>query len=118
MSLTFNSKTFTADSFGTNAVGYVGPAHTQSVKDDLRIARVLPKPTAVFSGVGRTSAKLTRTLTLTGAETPTGDLIIEVSVSAPVGAAGADLDAAVNDVAALVALAAYKLVVKNQQISH
>lgn len=117
MSLSINAKTYSADSFGANAVGYIGPSHTQSVKDDFRLSRVLAKPTTVFSGVGRTAGKLTRTLTLTGALTTTGDAIAEFSVSMPIGAASADIDAVLNDLGAFIASASYKLVVKNQQVS-
>lgn len=117
MSLTFNTKTYAADLFGSNLVGYNGPAKTVSIKDDLKLGRTIPKPTAVFSGVGRTSAKLTRTLTLTNALTPTGDGIVEISVSMPVGSASADIDAFLNDTGALLSGADFKNHVKKQQIS-
>lgn len=118
MSLTFNAKTFNEDSSGPTAYSYAGPAHTLSTKDYLVLKRTAPKPTSVFSGVGRTSAKLTRTATLTGAATPTGEAIIEVSVSAPVGMAAADVDAMLNDMGALVSGADMKTHVKQQKISY
>nr|QDH89588.1 MAG: hypothetical protein H4Bulk462432_000002 [Leviviridae sp.] len=117
MSLTINAKIFTADSFGVNAVGYLGPAHTLTLKDDVRLGRTAPKPTAVFSGVGRTSAKLTRTLTLTAALTTTGDCICDISVSMPVGAASADIDSILNDMGSFLSSASFKTHVKGQQIS-
>lgn len=117
MSLTVSAKTYTADLFAATAVGYIGPAHTVSVKDDVKLSRVAPKPTTTFSGVGRTSAKLTRTLTLTGALTPTWDGILDIQVSVPVGAAGADVDSMLNDFGAFLASASFKLHVKGQQIS-
>jgi hypothetical protein len=117
MSLVFNAKTYNADLFGVDAVGYVGAAKTLSIKDDLQLSRVAPKPTTVFSGVGRTLAKLTRTLNLTGAVTPTGLVICSIGISAPVGAVAADLDSVVNDMAALMALASFKTHVKSQLIS-
>jgi hypothetical protein len=85
--------------------------------DDIRLGRVLPKPTSIFSGVGRTSAKLSRTLTLTGALTPSGVGIVEINVSVPVGAASADIDSLLNDMGAFLASATYKLHVKGQTIS-
>lgn len=118
MSLTFNTKTYNADKYGVDAVGYVGSAKTLSVKDDLQLSRVAPKPTTTFSGVGRTKAKLTRTLTLTGALTPTGDVIVDINVSAPVGVASADVDAALNDTGALLSGADFKTLVKNLKISY
>jgi len=117
MSLTINAKTFTPDSFGVTAVGYIGPAHTVSLKDDVRLSRVLPKPTVTFSGVGRTSAKLTRTSTLTGALTPNWDAILDIQVTVPVGMASADVDALLNDMGAFLSSASFKTHVKGQQIS-
>lgn len=117
MSLVFNAKTYIADSYQQNAVGYTGAAKTVSVKDDLGLSRVQPKPTPVFSGVGRTQAKLTRTHTLTGALTPQGDSIFSVSVSVPVGVAGGDVDALLNDMGALISSASFKTHVKSQTIT-
>lgn len=117
MSLTINAKTFTADNISPNAVVYNGPAHTMSVSDDVALRRTSPKPTSVFSGVAKTAAKLTRTLTLTGALTPTGQAILDISVSIPVGAAPADIDAILNDMGAFLASASYKTHVKSQQIN-
>lgn len=118
MSWTFNTKAFTADGYAQNATVYLGPAHTVSVKDDLRISRVAAKPTSTFSGVSRFATKLTRTLTLTGALTSTGEAIIDISGSIPIGAAGADVDAMVNDLAAAMAHANFKLIAKNGQINY
>jgi hypothetical protein len=117
MSLTINAKTYTADSFASNSVGYIGSLKTVSVKDDVRLLRTAPKATAVFSGVGRTSAKLSRTLTLTGALTPQGDGIVEISVSVPVGYASADVDALLNDMGSFLASASFKSHVKSQQVN-
>ncbi len=117
MSLTVNAKTYNGDSFGGNIVGYSGPAHTLSIKDYIKLARTAPKPTVSFSGVGRTSAKLTRTLTLTGALSPSHDGILDASVSVPVGAASADIDAMLNDMGAFIASASFKAHVKAQQIN-
>lgn len=118
MSLTFNTKTYTADSFSKDSVAYAGANNTVSVVDQLRLYRTAPKPTAVFSGVGRTTAKLTRTHTLTGALTPTGQAILEVNVSIPVGMAAADVDALLNDMGALVSGADMKTHVKSQKVSY
>jgi hypothetical protein len=118
MSLTINAKTYTADSFGVNAVGYIGSLKTVSVKDDVSLKRTAPKVTTVFSGVGRTAAKMTRTLTLTGALTPQSDALVEISVSVPVGFAGADVDSLLNDMGSFLASASFKTHVKSQQISY
>lgn len=117
MSLTINAKTFNADSFQRDQVGYIGTLKTVSVKDDVVLKRTGPKPTSVFSGVGRTSAKLTRTLTLTGALTTSGDGIVEISVSVPVGAASADVDSLLNDMGSFLSSATFKTHVKSLQVS-
>lgn len=118
MALTINAKTFTADSFQKDSVSYIGTGKTVSVKDDVRLARTAPKPSATFSGVGRTQAKMTRTFTLTGALTPTGDAILDINVSVPVGFAGADVDTMLNDMGAYLASASFKTLVKTQQVSY
>lgn len=117
MSLTFNAKTFTSDSFGSNAIGYIGVGKTVSVKDDFTLRRIAPTPVATYSGVGKGFAKLTRTVTLTGAITTSGDVSIEVRVSVPVGAAGADVDALLNDTGAFLSSASAKTWAKTQQIT-
>jgi len=117
MSITFNTKVYTADSFQKDQVGYIGAAKTVTVKDDFKVLRTAPKPSATFSGLGRASVKLTRTLTLTNALTLTGDAIIEVNVAVPVGFASADVDALLNDVGALVSGADMKTIVKTQKVS-
>jgi hypothetical protein len=117
MSLSINAKTFTADSFQKDTVSYIGPLKTVSVKDDAKLSRTAPKPTVSFSGLGRTEAKLTRTFTLTGALTPTGDAICAINVSVPVGYASVDVDTLLNDMGAFLASAPFKTHVKSQAIS-
>jgi hypothetical protein len=118
MTLSINAKTYSGDSYQSNSVGYAGPSHTVSVKDYAKLSRVAPKPTVTFSGVGRTDAKLTRTMTLTGALTPTWDAILDISVSIPVGVAGADVDTLLNDMGAFLASATFKTHVKNQTVAY
>lgn len=118
MALSFNTLTYTADSFNGNNVAYIGPDKTVSVKDDLRLARTAAKPTASYSGNGRTETKMTRTHTLTGSLTPTGDSIFRVEVSLPVGIASADVDALCADMGALVVTTDFKNHLKQQKISY
>lgn len=117
MSLSINAKTYSANSYGSNSVDYNGPGKSASVKDNALMRFVSPKPSAAFSGVTRAYCTLTRTLTLTGALTPTGDLAVKVEVMVPVGASGADVDAALNDFGAFLSSATYKTHVKTPQIS-
>lgn len=116
MSLTINAKTYSLDSSLKDAAGYTGTLKTVSVKDDVRLNRVAPKPTVSFSGVGRTSAKLTRTLTLTGSLTPAWDAIVDIQVTVPVGYASADVDSMLNDMGSFLASASFKTHVKSQTV--
>jgi len=88
-----------------------------SVKDAVVLARTAPKPTTVFSGVGRTMAKLTRTCSLTAALTPTADAIVQVDSQVPVGAAAADVDALCNDLGSWIASAQFKALLKQQLVN-
>lgn len=117
MSLSVNTKTYTADSYQKDSVVYVGPLHTVTIKDTMKLARTAPKPTAVFSGVGRAQAKLTRTLALTGTLTSSGDFILDVNAQVPVGFTAADVDAIAADMAAWMATAAFKDLLKKQLIN-
>lgn len=116
MALTVNAKAYDADSVSTNLVTYAGPAHTLSVKDKISLGRTAAKPTSVFSGVVRADAKLTRTLTLTGSLTATGDAIFEMKTSIPIGAAAADIDTACADLGAWIASAQFKSILKESQV--
>lgn len=117
MSLTINTKTYTADSFRPDLVGYIGEDKTLSVRDDVVLRRVSPKPTSIFSGVGRTTAKFVRTYALSEALTPSADGSVEINVVLPVGVAGADVDALLNDAGAFLASATFKTHAKTQQVS-
>lgn len=116
MSLTINSKAYgSPQRFDGPALTYFGPGKSVSKKDDVRLTATAPKPTATFSGIGRTSAKMTRTLDLTGALTPQGDAIIDVQVSVPVGFTASDVETMCDDIGAWVASSAFKAHVKAQQ---
>jgi len=98
MSITLNTLVYNQDSQPTaDKVVYTGPSHTFSVKDQLTLGRTAPKATSIFAGVARSSIKRTKTLTL--ADSSVHEAIVELTVSLPVGAADADIDALVNDIA-------------------
>jgi hypothetical protein len=118
MSLTVNAKTYVTDGTTKDAVSYAGPLNTLSVKDIVRLARTAPKPTSTFSGVARSQAKLTRTLPLTAALTPTADAILDIQAQVPVGAVAADIDTICNDMGAYVASASFKSLLKNLLITY
>lgn len=117
MALTVNAKSYVADSFGPNAVGYVGPAHTASIKDTIRLARTAAKATATYSGTNRYQLKASRTHTLTGVLTSTGDSITDLGFNLPAGIAAADVDTLCADLGAYIATAEFKTLLKAMTIS-
>lgn len=117
MALTINAKTYTGDSFASNSIGYIGTGKTTSVKDDALLSRSPARASDTWSGMARGEFKITRTLTLTGAKTPTGDLRIRVLVDNPVGSAAADVDTMCADVGALIASADFKTFAKSGKIN-
>lgn len=117
MALTVNAKSYTADSYGPNAVGYVGPSNTGSVKDLIRLARTAAKASATYSGTNRYQLKATRTHTLTGAVTSVGDSIFDGGFNLPFGMAAADIDTLCADLGAYIASAEFKTLLKAMTIS-
>lgn len=116
MSLTVNAKTYandvsrTADSFR-----YLGPVHDGDSNDTIDLYRTAAKPTATYAGNTRSRAKLTRAVT--DGTTQLGDMIVDINVSVPVGAASAQVDSVINDIAAWFATAAAKSLVKSHIIN-
>lgn len=118
MSLTINTKTYTANTQQNGAVSYVGPTNSFTLKDLFKLFARAPRPTKDYSGQAISQHKFTRTLPLTGALTPTGDGIVEISVSLPVGFATADADALLNDAGAYLSSTTAKTVAKTGQVSY
>jgi len=118
MPLSPGAATFTADSYQKDSVEYIGVLKTNSVKDNITLRRTAPKPTPVFSGVARSGLKFVRTLTLTGALTPTADAIFDLSVSLPVGAAPADLATIIALFAAMVGEADFATLATSGKIAY
>lgn len=98
-------------------MSYVGPNNTLSVKDKVVLARTAPKPSDTFSGVGRAMAKMTRTLSLTGALTPVADSILDVQAQIPVGFSATDVDTLCADMGAWIASTQFKNLLKQQLIN-
>jgi hypothetical protein len=102
MSLTVNAKSYDFDtSRSPDSVRYNGPSNTFSVKDYIDAWRKAPIATSLTDGKGRAFAKLTRTVT--DGTDDVGDVILKVEISAPVGAATAELEACITDVATWLA---------------
>jgi hypothetical protein len=115
MALTLNAKSYVADGWDTNSVRFQGPAHSTSVLDRL-LQKITPaKPTALFSGLARFQVKLTRTHSLTGAKTATGNSTVDINIARPVGISDADSDALVTDLGTYIASAAFKTALKTSQ---
>lgn len=115
MALTVNAKSYTADGWDTNSVRFQGPAHTTTVVDRLVQKKTDAKPTSLFSGLVRFMVKLTRTHTLTGAKTTTGNSTVDINIARPVGISDADSDALVADLGAYIASAGFKTALKSGQ---
>lgn len=117
MGLTVNAKAYGGDGFTSNAVTYIGPLKTVTVRDEIVLRRNGQVATPDYSGNSHTSAKLTRTLTLTGALSPTGLASLEIKVAIPVGAASADVDSILNDMGSFLSSATFKTHVKTPAVS-
>lgn len=99
MAITLNTLAYNQDSFvSNNKVLYTGPSHSFSVKDVISLGRTAAKPTATFAGVARSETKRTKTVVLNGDASTTGEAIVTLTTSFPVGMAEADADSLVNDV--------------------
>lgn len=108
-----NTRTYAEDRTNPDSVRYVGPANTLTISDTFEMKRVYPKPTATFAGVGRPTAKRVKTVSLNGDASTPGDIIVQLSGSIPVGAAGADVDGILADLAAFCASNEAKALFKN-----
>jgi hypothetical protein len=101
MTITLNTKAYNADvPSSPNSAPYLGPANTFTTVDKIDLYRTMPKATKEFSGIARSRVKLSRTIALTGALTSSGPLVIDTNYNVPVGAASADVDTALADIAA------------------
>jgi hypothetical protein len=80
---------------------YIGPAHTDIVKDQLVVSSVSPKQTAGSFGNRRSSVNLLTTVSVTdpGGETVSKDMKVEVIVSMPAGVSYATLDESLSRIA-------------------
>jgi len=99
--LTINTKNYNLDTMGANQARFVGPAHTFDKVDVVVLTRTAPKPTKDFKGVARADVRLTRTVS-TGPDTTANINLGGGLNSIPVGASTSDVDAALNDYAALL----------------
>ena len=115
MALTVNAKSYTADGWDQNSVRFQGPANTTSVKDRMIQKKTDAKPTDVYSGTSRFQVKFTRTHSLTGAKTTSGDGSADLQFALPVGISDADRDAYCADLGAYVASAGFKAALKAGQ---
>lgn len=117
MAITLNTLSYDMDAWqNPNLVYYRGPSETSTVKDRLSLGRTAPKATALDAGVARSHLKRTKTVDIGGGVLK--DIIIEVNVSVPVGAATASVDALRDDVGDLLISATGAAVVNNHDLTH
>lgn len=117
MSITINTKAYTANKYNGNSVGYFGPNNSALSQDKVFMSATDTKGNAAYSGDIRATVRFFRTVALTGALTPAGEAYVDVPVKIPKGAAGADIDALLNDVGAFLSSADGKTFVKSQKTS-
>lgn len=118
MAITLNTLSYNQDSWvNKDRLVYVGPSNTFQVKDTLTLGRTTPTASATYSGNARYQVKRVKSLTLTGALSTKADAIVDVSISIPVGAANADIDALLDDVGDWLASADGKTMVKTFDIT-
>lgn len=110
----FNSKTFTQYSVSPDSATYMGPAHSVSMTDLLRLVRVNPVPQKGFLGVSRREAALTRTMALSQGGSHPNKLGINGSIA--VGTSSADVDTLIADFRGFVASAAFADFIKTGKI--
>jgi len=78
---------------GQNKAVYVSPDNTLLNRDQLAFFRSLPKVNGNFRGMAKSSAKFTQDLEVPGVDSSTDltvPMIVEVSMSLPVGATAAE----------------------------
>lgn len=102
MSITLSTKSYSQDRISPDAIVYSGPAQTFTVKDNVEVKRVAPKPTKDFRGVSRPQYKITRTVDLDDATKK--DAILTIGGSLPVGMTPAALSSLVADAVDLLQL--------------
>lgn len=99
MALTVNAKTYNADvARSPDIMRYHGPGHNLSSNDFIDLGRTAPKPTTDYAGKGRARFKLTRAAT--NGTLALGDIIVDLTISIPVGTQESEMDAILADVGA------------------
>ena len=81
-------KVFTRFEEYQNRAVYISDEHSIAERDTLALYRTLPKPSGNFRGVGKSTVKFSKDLSVLGVDgtSQVAPLIIEVSFSIPVGA--------------------------------
>lgn len=104
MALTVNAKTYNNDvPRSPDIMRYHGPGHSLSSNDYIDLARTAPKPTATYAGKGRTRFKLTRKAT--DGTSNLGDIIVDLTISTPVGTQESEQDSILADLGAWIVTA-------------
>lgn len=117
MAITVNTKSYTANKFNNNVVGYFGPNNSALAADKLSLSATESQGNATYSGDVRGAARFIRTATLTGALTPSGTAYLDILPKLPRGMASADIDALLNDAGSFLSSADGKTWIKSQKTS-
>lgn len=101
-----------------NRTTYIHSTHTLSAKDTLTFYRTLPKPSGNFKGVAKSATKFSKEIAVLGVDGSniTSALIVEVSISLPVGATAAQAMIARQKVVSLMDLDAVMVPAMEQQM--
>lgn len=101
-----------------NRSKYIHTNHTLSAKDTLSFYRTLPKPSGNFRGVAKTAAKFSKDYSVTGADGSTivAPVIVEISISMPVGISAANAMIARQKALSLLDLDAVMVPLMEQQM--
>lgn len=118
MAIVVNTKTYSADiPSSKDSLPYFGPNRTVSSEDKIDLYRTAAIESASYSGVARSRVKLSRTLTLTNAKTASGLATFDLAFNVPVGAASADIDGLLSDLAAALGQSWVKDLVKSHDLN-
>lgn len=116
MTITVNTRAYTADRVQPDSVSFTGPANSVSTVDTLVQSRAYPKPQGTFKGVAKPAAKFTKTVSVNAATGETAPLIGACSFSVPVGTPDADVDTLCADLVSYFGLPSTKLLLKKLAI--
>lgn len=114
----YNTRTYSLDRYNSpDSVTYKGATHGPASKDAVTLSRVFPKPTKGNVGVAKPFMRQVKSTVVNAISGEKQDLIVYIGGSVPVGAADADIDASLADIAAFAASADAKALFKSLDVN-